>query len=399
MQSLLEPVKPPAASNAATQVQVQASSPSKDASAGGRQQQQKGNVKATNGAATIGDAHAVNGSNTGANTNAKGDQRRIMNVNKRKHDAANSPEASSAPSGSRASASPTSKNAAPSLPASLPPRPSAATVASAGIGGAPSAPRAERQRDRQFPPHLKGKAPRSSPSNSGALPAEGPSADGTSVSGQVGPESPRSAKRSRLDGGRGQSGSGDGASGASMSRTASQRGGKAGESPAVAKVQGTKPVPSLLSRLAGELTSGQATPERERDGQGQGQGRRNKRERDSDRESDLSVSTTLPAIPAKRRVDSTVAASRSAPSSKVQSVSGPPKSDGSTRQPRWTDPDKDPVVGFSIRGAAKAANRSTGGEGSGGKGPGSLLERMQAQGDGHGHGADGPGRRRKRTKH
>ncbi|KAI0779608.1 hypothetical protein C8Q74DRAFT_704324 [Fomes fomentarius] len=334
-----------------------------------------------------------------------------MNVNKRKHDAANSPEAaatSSGPSGSRASASPISsgsRNAVTSLPASLPPRPSAATVASAGIGGAPSAPRAERQRDRQFPPHLKGKAPRSSPSNSGALPTEGPSADGTSVPGQAEPESPRSAKRSRIDGGRGQTSSGDGASGASMSRTASQRGGKAGEPPAVAKVQGAKPVPSLLSRLAGELTSGQATaavaatPERERDGQGQGQGRRNKRERDSDRESDFSVSTTLPTISAKRRADPTIAASRSAPSSKVQSVSGPPKSDGSTRQPRWTDPDKDPVVGFSIRGAAKAANRSTGGEGSGGKGPGSLLERMQAQGDGNGPGADGPGRRRKRTKH
>ncbi|KAI0745607.1 hypothetical protein C8Q76DRAFT_34332 [Earliella scabrosa] len=395
VQSLLEPVKSPA-------TPTPQAPPSKSTDG-----QQKGNVKTTNGA-TIRDAHAMNGTTAGAST--RGDQRRVMNVNKRKLDAHNGPEstnASSAPSSSKAPVlpvSPGSRNGALHLPASLPPRPSAATVASS-IGGAPHAPRAERQRERQAPPHLKGKASRESPANVD-VPAgtAGPSTNGRPASAYGEPDSPHSAKRSRIEG-RARGWSGDGTMGVPMSRSASSVG-NAPESPAGTSAQETKPVPSLLSRLATSETNGKAAaappvpaPERDRPGQGQGQsqgqGRRNKREREADREGELPQSSALPAVPAKRRDDPPGPAIHPTPTNQGQPASAAPPTGRGRQSQSSTDPDMDPVGGYSIRGAAKAVGR--GADGSGNKGPGSLLERMQAQSESSG--SDGGGRRKKRTKH
>ncbi len=317
---------------------------------------------------------------------------------------------SNGPNGSRGPTNGTSpdRNGSSGGPASLPPRPSAATVASSS--GAPSGPRAERQR--QPPPHLKAKAPRSPPTTSDAPPStSGPSANGASTaspasgSARADDASPRSAKRPRTEerGGRGgdvpASGSTPGGGKASVSLPGTGAGKGKGTEAASLKWEEAKPVPSLLSRLAGGPTNGGTTsaPERghpQRDRDRGGQGRRTRR----GREGELSASATMPSIPAKRRADELsfgpLGGSPMSHSSTAPAALGRPR-----QQQSSGDPDKVPVGGYSIRGAARAVSRSSPGpgDGAGGRGPGSLLERLQAQGDG-GHGSDG-GRRKKRTKH
>ncbi len=320
---------------------------------------------------------------------------------------------SNGPSGSRGptdGVTSPERNGSSGGPASLPPRPSAATVASSS--GAPSGPRADRQR--QPPPHLKGKAPRFPPTTSD-VPAStvGPSTNGASTaatasgSARTDDASPRSAKRPRTEerGGRGggdapASGSTPSGGKASVSLPGTGPGKGKGAEASSLKWEEAKPVPSLLSRLAGGPTNGgtTSTPERgqsQRDRDRGGQGRRTRR----GREGELSGSATMPSIPAKRRADEPsfgiLGGSSMSHSATAPAALGRPRQQ---QQPSG-DADKVPVGGYSIRGAARAVSRGSPGpgDGAGGRGPGSLLERLQAQGDG-GHGSDG-GRRKKRTRH
>ena len=113
------------------------------------------------------------------------------------------------------------------------------------------------------------------------------------------------------------------------------------------------------------------------------QGRRNKREPNGEREKER---LTTSVVPAKRPADiSTLGVMTAAPSA----FSSIPR-----RDPSLADSDKDPVAGFSIRGAAKAAHAALAKEGD--RGAGSLLERLQSS---EGVGSEWGGRRRKRTKH
>ncbi|KAI0708908.1 hypothetical protein C8T65DRAFT_649312 [Cerioporus squamosus] len=402
VRSLLEPVK-----SSAPATPSKTSTTDADA--------QKGNVKPKVASRTgNGNADAVNGT-AGDRASAKGDQRRVMNVSKRKHeDPSGTAMPSGGPSGSRGSADVTApeRNGSYGRPATLPPRPSAATVASSS--GAPSGPRADRQRERQPPPHLKGKAPRSPPVTS-ATPASaaGPSTNGASTaatatgSARADDASPRSAKKARTEerGGRGggdMSGLGSTPNGGKAAAPPPGTGagkGKGAQASSSPKAEEAKPVPSLLSRLAGGPANGtssgassarereQSQRERDRGGQGRRSRRGRSGDRDSGRGSDLSGSATMPSIPAKRRADESsfgpLVASSMSHSSTAPAALG---------RPRQQSPDRVPVGGYSIRGAAKAVSRGSPGpgDGAGSRGPGSLLERMQALGD---------GRRRKRTKH
>lgn len=79
-----------------------------------------------------------------------------------------------------------------------------------------------------------------------------------------------------------------------------------------------------------------------------------------------------------------------------------PSSTAQRRNVPTSDNDRDPVVGFSIRGAAKAANRPSshgGGEEQQRAAPASLLDRMQADRQQHHSGGESGSRRgRRRTR-
>ena len=364
-----------------------------------------------------GDAHVINGI-VGERAPSKGEQRRVMNVNKRKHEDSNGRATHSGGSSGSRHPVDSDRDGSSGRPASLPPRPSAATVSSSS--GAPNGPRADRQRDRQAPPHFKNKHSRSSPTTSD-IPASAPGSSTNVTSAATTGSGPapvdgaslRSTKRPRTEE-RGGHGGGDVAGSGPMPScgkdTVSPPGagmekGQRAEAPSSPRAEEAKAVPSLLSRLGGGPTNGttpasSSTPEREqsqRDRDRAGHGRRGKRvrvgERDGGRESALSSSATVPFIPSKRSADEPAVTFPLSHSSTAPGALGGP------RQQQPGDPDKAPAGGYSIRGAARAASRGSPelGNGAGGRGLGSLLERMQAQGDG-GHGWDG-GRRKKRTKH
>ncbi|OBZ71046.1 Apoptosis inhibitor 5-B [Grifola frondosa] len=201
--------------------------------------------------------------------NAGKNDRRIMNVNKRKLD---------------------------DRPLSLPPRPQ--TVVTGGAS-TPIAPRADRQR----PPRMRERAATASTSN-----GHQPSAE----------DQPRAPKRAKKGGG-----------------------GPADES---------KPVPSLLSRLQGPPSPASGS-----------RSTRLSTERDSGPIRHRTESSSV--LPTKRTL---------------------------TESP---DPDRDPVGGYSIRGAARAAHRASP-SGEHQLKASSLLDRMQGGDDGD---ANGRNKRRKRT--
>ncbi|KAI0326558.1 hypothetical protein GY45DRAFT_99865 [Cubamyces sp. BRFM 1775] len=139
-----------------------------------------------------------------------------------------------------------------------------------------------------------------------------------------------------------------------------------GDAQKSSKSDASKPIPSLLSRLATGSSDGKgpAVPsEREQPHRERGQGRRNNGEVERER------NASEPIVPAKRRVETPKPTGQA-------STSGPPQSRQSRPSP---DPDKDPIGGYSIRGAAKAAKRSppVDNEGPSAGSPASLLQRLQ----------------------
>ncbi|KAH9895221.1 hypothetical protein C8Q73DRAFT_491809 [Cubamyces lactineus] len=346
---------------------------------------------------TNGTAHGAHGIPFIGGT--RGDQRRIMNVNKRKLDAHNGPNSAlpTSPSTSRNTAVPPSprgpRAGLPTPPTSLPPRPVVGVV-SPRISGVPNAPRADRERDRQAPPHI-----RDRPTTSPRLPTKGidqtpgtPSAPSGVT--QVDEGAQRSSKRARNDGRRG-GGVAPPAPGPSNNTNASTPGTNGnthvGDGQKSSESDASKPIPSLLSRLATGASNGK-TPvvpsDRDQSHRERGQGRRNNGEAERGR------NASEPIVPAKRRVETpkpTTQASTSGPLPLRQSRQSP-------------DPDKDPIGGYSIRGAAKAAKRSSpvDNDSASPGGPTSLLQRLQPIGGaGAGQGPDdGGGRRaRKRGRH
>ncbi|TBU48666.1 hypothetical protein BD309DRAFT_949285 [Dichomitus squalens] len=306
------------------------------------------------------------------------------------------PSGSSRPR-SRSPAGPTVATAARGRLLSLPPRPSSATVAASGIG-TPSAPRADRQR--HVPPHLKGQARGTSPhasrqaSGSLVLPTGGSAVSTADYTTRHIADKVQAEKvvGNTQDDSRVTLGTGSTQSAGGLSVRGAAGRGQAADTPML-KVEEAKVVPSLLRRLAGEASSGTGavppTPDHEQlqKGKERGQGRRNKRERDEGR--DRHKPSPPSVVPAKRRADASspaVVPPSKAPFAPV-STSG-----RAGRGPSSTDPDKDPVVGFSIRGAASGASPATR---EGNRGPGSLLERLQAGDD---VGSEWSGRRRKRIK-
>ncbi|OJT02632.1 Apoptosis inhibitor 5-A [Trametes pubescens] len=354
---LLDPIKP----SAAPASQANVSAPV------GQSDGQKGNVRPLHADKSANGARRNGPAGTGA---SKGEGRRIMNINKRKLGDSDGPATGSpsSPSSSRTTIPPSPRGPRNRLPASLPPRPTGAP-ASSGALGAPSGPRADRQR--QPPPHLRDRpalsasAAKDTTNNSSVRLATPPGAsqqdDGTS----------RSAKKARTEGRKGeQSGSGS------------------NQAPTSAQATDSTPIPSLLSRLNpsaqnGKAAASAAAPEREQAQRDRGQGRRGRG--DAER--------SEPIIPAKRRTESS-----------ASNASGPPVPPSSARsRPSRPSPDLDkvPAGGYSIRGAAKAASQPapTGGDGSASKNATSLLQRLQPLGGGHAP-DDGGGRRgRKRSRH
>ncbi|KAI0829745.1 hypothetical protein BC628DRAFT_1064513 [Trametes gibbosa] len=317
-----------------------------------------------------------------------GEGRRIMNVNKRKIDSANGPvnTTPSSPSSSRTTAITASprgpRSGLPTPPTSLPPRPTAVTT-SPGSLGAPSAPRADRTR--QPPLHLKG---RSLPSRQDA-PGEVHTSDNSAP--PVGALSkddgaPRSAKRPRMEGRKG--GPGEGGSVASSS-TPSKGGAQTGDILSAGQPAVPKPIPSLLSRLNPGAQNGKAaacpTADREQSQVDRNQGRRGRG--DSER--------TDTVVPAKRRAES--AGSNTPVAPLIRATVVPLAGRNRLLRPS-PEPDKAPVGGYSIRGAAKAAIRSSPSEGdSPAKGPTSLLQRLQPVGGAQI--SDDGARRRKKGRH
>ncbi|KAI9061681.1 hypothetical protein FKP32DRAFT_916226 [Trametes sanguinea] len=291
-----------------------------------------------------------------------------MNVNKRKLDAGNGPasDAPSTPSGSRSSAVTTSprgtRQGLPTPPASLPPRPGTAAT-SPSTGGAPSGPRAERQGGRQPPPHIRDHI---------ASALHRPGTPSTSSGGPEGDEAAqRSSKRARTDGRRGARGDAP-----SVQTPGAADSGK-GRSPG--SLNDEAPQPSLLSRLMVGAANGKGPASPANEGE-RGQGRRNR--------TDPERNGAEPVVPAKRRAE---------PSTDTTAQSTGARSLG--RHSR-SSPDRDPVGGYSIRGAARAANRSSpvASDSPVTKGAASLLQRLQPLGEG---GVDeGGGRKgRKRGRH
>ncbi len=342
-----------------------------------------------------------------AGTSAKaaskqGDQRSVPNINKRKLDASNVPVSSSAPSGSsrsRSSAGPTTPKGAHGQPTSLPPRPSPATVAASG-NGTPKVPRADRQS--QALHHSKGNGtPLLHPVPNAAISKSAEPSFDTPPSTRTDGSASRFAKKVRTD----ERGANGGDRGRINPRSdlvpvarslnvlgAAATKGKASEvalpraEPAAA--------PSLLSRLAGQPGGGPgaASPTADRDQpqteKDRRQGRRNKRETNGEQEKERPKCLTTSVVPAKRPADT------STPGVLTASTAPSVLTSISKRDLPMADSDKDPVVGFSIRGAAKAAHTASIKDGN--RGAGSLLERLQAD---EGIGSELGGRRRKRTKH
>ncbi|KAI0661421.1 hypothetical protein C8Q70DRAFT_714397 [Cubamyces menziesii] len=318
-----------------------------------------------------------------------------MNVNKRKLDAPNGPNTAlqASPSTSRNTAVPPSprgpRAGLPTPPTSLPPRPSVGVV-SPRISGIPNAPRADRERDRQAPPHIKDR-PTASPRAPTNQPPGTPSAP--SSGSQVDEGAQRSSKRARNDGRRG-GGGGAPPPGPSSNDTDAPAQGSSGDTRVengqqTSESDASKPIPSLLSRLAAGVSNGKAPvvpSDREQSHRERGQARRNNNELERGR------NASEPVVPTKRRVETpNVQASMPGPLPLRQSRQSP-------------DPDKDPIGGYSIRGAAKAAKRSppVDSDGASPGGPASLLQRLQPVGGaGAGQGSDdGGGRRaRKRGRH
>ena len=396
LQSFLEPVKVAPVKVDPTPVPQQTG-----------EEDQKGNVKAAAGD----EPHERSNANTSVGSTPGPKKSESHGQNKRKADTPNGPLVTSASTGSDQPA--TASGAGHSGP--LPPRRSPAP-ASSGPGGVPSAPRAERQR--AMPPHLQERMFRSSPPKleSRRSPA------GMSVAGPSAPERDplRVAKRPRTDE-RARSleprpvaaeagpATGNGAPGAVQAAAAEVAGkGKPVEAPAPAAQ-----VPSLLSRLAGRTSNGKpgSTPDRireqERDmdsntrrktrgGGSGGGGGRGRGETEMNREAGEPIMPR--SVPAKRRAEAASPTS-SAPPPALTRPTQPPLISSSSGRPRQsrslTDPDMDPVGGYSIRGAAKAKPSPDSGEG---MGLGSLLQRMQPQREGSGHISDG-GRKRKKSKY
>ena len=367
----------------------------------------KGNVQGANSkTVAIADTQIINGT-AGASarsTLTANDYGRSSN-HKRKLGVSNGSSysaMSSGPSRPRSPAGTIPPTTALGGPTSLPPRPSSATVAAGGIS-TPSAPRADRQR--HVPPHLKGRSRGASPHSSSReasaslIPLTGVSA--RSTADDIAQPSTKKAKADLVDnakdGGRTALGSGSSGAGGLNVRGAAGRG-QANE--IVSSKEEPKVIPSLLRRLAGDASirnTGVLPPtldhEQSQKGKewGQGQGRRNKRERDEAR--DRPKSSTPSVVPAKRHADASsppaVPASRASSASVL--ISGRTGLEASP-----ADPDKDPVAGFSIRGAAKAASGAWSATEGAKWGSGSLLERLQA---GDTVASEMGGKRRKRTKH
>ena len=374
MQSFLEPVK-----TSPVDAQADASAPSPQHDIDG----EKGNVHAPvgNGRAD-GDAYTSHLAG-GDGSPQKADQRRSANQNKRKADSPNGPSLDSPSSGANIPVHQGSSGP----PASLPPRPSAATVASS-LGGTLDASRS----DRPWEKAGLGRQRRSSPPSA----LDSPSSAGPST---VGPPQDageyRSAKKPRADDRpRGAMGSTPVFTTIRGAATALDSGDVSGKGKATEGSASTS-TPSLLSRMMNGGTASPSARSHERDG-----GRRSGRgggsgEKSKEWEGEGRNPGAVPAVPAKRRSD----ASAIAPSSTARPVqTSVTFSSGRAHQPQSSvDPDKDPVGGYSIRGAAKAkaAGRTSP---TSGEGAGSLLQRMQPQREGSGHSSDG-GRRKKRMKH
>ncbi|KAI1794254.1 hypothetical protein LXA43DRAFT_167822 [Ganoderma leucocontextum] len=327
-------------------------------------------------------------------TSRQGDQRSATNTNKRKLDAPNGPVSSSAPSGSSRSRSSAGPTIPKEQPASLPPRPSPATVAASGNGG-PKVPRADRQS--QALHHLKGSNTPVSPPvpNIATSKSVEPSSDAPPSARTDGVVS-RLAKKVR-------SGANDGDRGRINSRSdlipiarslnvlgAAATKGKA----SLPRAEDPTAAPSLLSRLTGQPSgapvAASPTPDRDQPQteKDRRQGRRSKLERNGEQEKERPKSLTTSVVPAKRPADPStlgIVTASTAPSV-LTSIS--------RRGLSLPDSDKDPIVGFSIRGAAKAAHAASTKDGN--QGAGSLLERLQAS---EGIGSEWGGRRKKRTKH
>ncbi|CDO78097.1 hypothetical protein BN946_scf184634.g3 [Trametes cinnabarina] len=319
------------------------------------------------------------------------DQRRIMNVNKRKFDAGNGPTFDVSPSfsGSRSvapTASPRgSKHGLPTPPASLPPRPGTA-MASPSATGTPSAPRADRQGGRELPHHVRDR-PAASSNLAAAQPTNRPGTPSTSGKPDAGEGEERSSKRARTDGRRGRPNAPSPVRILGAADSAKSRG------PASPNIEEPKPVPSLLSRLMVGASNGQgpasASTDREQSQRERNQGRRNR--------GDSEHNEGDPVVPAKRRAEP------STPSTDHGSVSAIGDKAARSRHTRGS-PDRDPVGGYSIRGAARAANRQSpvASDNAASKSATSLLQRLQPAGEGGvGQSADdGGGRRgRKRGRH
>ncbi|KAI0644730.1 hypothetical protein C8Q79DRAFT_792820 [Trametes meyenii] len=298
-----------------------------------------------------------------------------MNVNKRK--LGDSSELSSFPPGPG-----TSRNGLPGPPTSLPARPTD-SLAPPGTGGAPSGPHADRQR--QVPPHLKDRpVPSANVEGVAGVPLASTPGERTRHTGEG---TPHSAKRARTEGRRGGRADGN-AVGSNATPNRGVGGPVHSTSNEVAEgsqAEASKPVPSLLSRLNPGSVIGKpalVTPERDQIPRDRGQGRRGRA--DSDRGGQKTV-------PAKRRAEPLL----------TPVLSSTPVSLGRPRPRLSPELDQDPVGGLRIRGAAKAAGRSspTSGDDSGHKGPTSLLQRMQPLGEGNGSFDEGGGRRRKKGRH
>ncbi|KAI0364433.1 hypothetical protein BV20DRAFT_859837 [Pilatotrama ljubarskyi] len=328
-----------------------------------------------------------------------------MNVNKRKLDAPNGPgsDVQSGSSGSNAAGVPVSprgpRNGLPAPPTTLPPRPAS------GNNGAPSAPRVDRQRDRQPPPHLRDRP-------AATAQPETTAAAGSANTPRRTPPPPadelvsRSAKRARTDGRRGRDGtpSGPGSASNKAHAAGAQSGGSAKpvENATTSHAGESRPIPSLLSRLNATVPNGKAAggpgPEREPAQRDRGYSRRGMADSEPERPS------TDPVVPAKRRAEpDTLSGGPKLPSASGGRAMPPPSVRSRPSRPS-PEPDKDPVRGFSIRGAAKAANRPppSAVEGVASKPATSLLQRLQPLGDGSAvQGSDdGGGRRgRKRGRH
>ena len=332
----------------------------------------------------IGGSAGLNGSSN------KDDQRRPPN--KRKADVSNGHTPLAPPSPAPKGPPRITRNAL-GGPASLPPRPSPATVVSGRTGIL--------QDDRDLPPHQRDRGLRPSsavsarPASAG-LPQAGPSALDSSA--------PRFAKRPRKDNGAIQAVPGPGsAAGEGNAQTPGEAANKRSgtDDPATGpKVDGSRPTPSLLSRLTAAALSGKnpaQSSERARDRDREQGSRRQRRGGEKGSPDAATVPAPASAVPAKRRAEAPPLTSAATPLSGARPVQ--PPSSMSSGRPRQRespgDPDKDPVVGFSIRGAAKAASRTSP---SAGEGTGSLLQRMQPQREGSSHSSDG-GRRKKKAKH